>query len=77
MQSGTPADIMLRPANSHVAEFVEHVNPLSVLNGSVVMRPWRDLELRDGRRWLDPAHQYELLCDEQIARSRHSSTAGR
>jgi len=65
MQSGTPADIMLRPANSHVAEFVRHVNPLSVLTGSVVMRPWRDLELRDGRRWLDPAHQYELLCDEQ------------
>jgi glycine betaine/proline transport system ATP-binding protein len=65
MQSGTPADIMLRPANSHVAEFVRHVNPLSVLNGSVIMRPWRDLELRDGRRWLDPARQYELLCDEQ------------
>ena len=65
MQSGTPADIMLRPANAHVAEFVRHVNPLSVLNGSVVMRPWRDLELRDGRRWLDPARQYELLCDEQ------------
>ncbi len=65
MQSGTPADIMLRPANSHVAEFVRHVNPLSVLNGSVVMRPWRDLELRDGRRWLDAARQYELLSDEQ------------
>ena len=65
MQSGTPADIMLRPANSHVAEFVRHVNPLSVLNGSVVMRRWRDLELYDGRRWLDAARQYELLSDEQ------------
>ena len=56
---------MLRPANSHVAEFVRHVNPLSVLNGSVVMRRWRDLELYDGRRWLDAARQYELLSDEQ------------
>jgi glycine betaine/proline transport system ATP-binding protein len=65
MQSGTPADIMLRPANSYVAEFVRHVNPLSVLNGSVVMRRWRDLELHDGRRWLDAARQYELLSDEQ------------
>jgi glycine betaine/proline transport system ATP-binding protein len=65
MQSGTPADIMLRPANSYVAEFVRHVNPLSVLDGSVVMRRWRDLELHDGRRWLDAARQYELLSDEQ------------
>jgi glycine betaine/proline transport system ATP-binding protein len=65
MQSGTPADIMLRPANAYVAEFVRHVNPLSVLNGSVVMRPWQNLELHEGRRWLDPERQYELLCDEQ------------
>jgi glycine betaine/proline transport system ATP-binding protein len=65
MQSGSPADIMLRPANAYVAEFVRHVNPLSVLNGTVVMRPWRDLELSEGRRWLDPARQYALLCDER------------
>jgi glycine betaine/proline transport system ATP-binding protein len=77
MQSGTPADIMLRPANSHVAEFVRHVNPLSVLNGSVVMRRWRDLELYDGRRWLDAARQYELLSDEQGRPVGRGSTAGR
>ena len=65
MQSGTPADIMLRPANAYVAEFVRHVNPLSVLNGRVIMRPWRDLELDGGRCWLDWGRQYELLSDAQ------------
>jgi glycine betaine/proline transport system ATP-binding protein len=65
MQSGTPADIMLRPANAYVAEFVRHVNPLSVLNGRVIMRPWRDLELEGGRCWLDWGRQYQLLSDAQ------------
>jgi len=65
MQSGTSADIMLRPANAYVAEFVRHVNPLSVLDGSVVMRRWSDLEQYDGHRWLDSGRQYELLSDEQ------------
>ena len=65
VQSGTPADIMLRPATAYVADFVRHVNPLSVLNGRVVMRPWRDLELREGRRWLDAAGRYTLLSDDR------------
>jgi glycine betaine/proline transport system ATP-binding protein len=65
LQSGTSADIMLRPATAHVAEFVRHVNPLSVLNGSVVMRPKGDLELDGGKCWLDWGRQYELLSDER------------
>ena len=31
VQTGTPEDIVLRPANAYVADFVAHLNPLSVL----------------------------------------------
>ncbi len=65
VQSGTPADIVLRPANAYVAEFVRHVNPLSALDGSVVMKPWGSLDQEDGRRWLDPARHYEVLGDDR------------
>jgi len=39
VQSGTAEDILLRPADAYVAEFVQHMNPLNVLRGSAVMRP--------------------------------------
>jgi glycine betaine/proline transport system ATP-binding protein len=39
VQTGTPDDIVLRPANSYVTEFVQHMNPLSVLSGEMVMTP--------------------------------------
>ena len=45
IQSGGAEDIVLRPATEYVAEFVRHMNPLSVLTGATVMRgvdPERD-----------------------------------
>ncbi len=39
VQDGTPEDILLRPANDYVAEFVRHMNPLNVLRGNAVMTP--------------------------------------
>ena len=39
VQSGTAEDILLRPADAYVAEFVQHMNPLNVLRGGAVMRP--------------------------------------
>src|SRR5690606_36871453 len=39
VQDGTAEDILLRPANGHVADFVRHVNPLNVLRGTSVMTP--------------------------------------
>ncbi len=39
VQAGTAEDILLRPANAYVAEFVKHMNPLNVLRGTAVMRP--------------------------------------
>jgi glycine betaine/proline transport system ATP-binding protein len=39
VQTGKPEDIVLRPANGYVADFVAHLNPLSVLRAADVMRP--------------------------------------
>ena len=47
VQAGTAEDILLRPANAYVAEFVKHMNPLNVLRGTAVMRPAASLQ-RDG-----------------------------
>ncbi len=38
LQTGTVHDIVLRPAHARVAEFVQHMNPLNVLRGDMVMR---------------------------------------
>jgi glycine betaine/proline transport system ATP-binding protein len=39
VQTGTPQDIVLRPADTRVAEFVQHMNPLTALTAAMVMRP--------------------------------------
>ena len=44
VQTGTPEDIVLRPANDYVRDFIANVNPLSVLTAWNVMRDRRDLE---------------------------------
>jgi glycine betaine/proline transport system ATP-binding protein len=43
IQTGQSLDIILRPANDYVAQFVRNMNPLSVLTGALVMRPLCDL----------------------------------
>jgi glycine betaine/proline transport system ATP-binding protein len=58
VQTGAPADIVLRPADAYVAEFVQHMNPLSVLTGRMFMRHWSDLEHDTGQIWLDGARQH-------------------
>ncbi len=39
VQTGAPEDIVLRPANDYVADFVAHLNPLSVLAARDAMAP--------------------------------------
>jgi glycine betaine/proline transport system ATP-binding protein len=39
VQFGTAEDILLRPADAYVTEFVKHMNPLNVLRGHAIMRP--------------------------------------
>jgi glycine betaine/proline transport system ATP-binding protein len=51
VQTGRPEDIVLRPANDYVREFIANVNPLSVLTAYNVMRDARDLE-QAGEDWV-------------------------
>jgi glycine betaine/proline transport system ATP-binding protein len=60
VQTGTAQDIVLRPADDYVAEFVRRMNPLKVLTGAMVMRACDSLELADGTLWLDAARRYRL-----------------
>jgi glycine betaine/proline transport system ATP-binding protein len=50
VQTGRPEDIVLRPANAYVSEFIANVNPLSVLTAWNVMRRADELEA-DGQGW--------------------------
>ena len=62
VQTGTAEDIVVRPANEYVSEFVMHMNPLSVLTGSMVMR--RATRGQGHTVWLDDAHRFQVLVDE-------------
>ncbi|ODN69462.1 Glycine betaine/carnitine transport ATP-binding protein GbuA [Methylobrevis pamukkalensis] len=63
VQEGTAEDILLRPANAYVAEFVKHMNPLNVLRGNAVMRPTESLK-RDGDCvLLDKAGEVKVSVD--------------
>jgi glycine betaine/proline transport system ATP-binding protein len=67
VQTGTAQDIVLRPADDYVAEFVQHMNPLTVLTGAMVMRKREQMEEVDGRLCLDAARRYRLRLDSQHA----------
>jgi len=41
------------------------MNPLSVLNGRMVMRAWSELAADGAQRWLDPGRQFSAVLDEQ------------
>lgn len=54
VQSGAPEDIVLKPADDYVRDFIANVNPLSVLTAWNVMRNRHDLEDADDNWiWLD------------------------
>jgi glycine betaine/proline transport system ATP-binding protein len=63
VQAGTDEDILLRPANDYVAEFVKHMNPLNVLRGSAVMVPAGALRRDAGTVLLDPAGRVRVRVD--------------
>ena len=50
IQTGTAQDIVMAPATDYVAEFVRHMNPLSVLTGGMVMRARSSLGGEGGQR---------------------------
>ncbi|GLK57273.1 glycine betaine/proline transport system ATP-binding protein [Methylopila capsulata] len=53
VQFGAPADIMLRPADAYVAEFVKRMNPLDVLCADAVMTPTAKLSREAGAVMMD------------------------
>jgi glycine betaine/proline transport system ATP-binding protein len=69
VQSGAPEDIVLRPANDYVRDFIANVNPLSVLTAWNVMRDSRDLEpAGEGWVWLDlrKTTRFRVAPDRQV-----------
>jgi glycine betaine/proline transport system ATP-binding protein len=67
VQTGAPEDIVLRPANDYVRDFIANVNPLSVLTAWNVMRDRRDLESAgEGWLWLDRRHTTRFRFDENF-----------
>lgn len=63
VQWGTPEDIILRPANEYVAEFVAHMNPLNVVKARSIMRPLADCAREDDRYFIDPERKASLVVD--------------
>jgi glycine betaine/proline transport system ATP-binding protein len=63
VQTGTAEDIVVRPASDYVAEFVTHMNPLSVLTGSMVMRR-ATISGQEQTVWLDDERRFQVLIDE-------------
>jgi len=63
VQYGEPEEIVLNPANTYVAEFVAHMNPLNVLRGGSLMTPIEELR-RDGDAvLLDRAGRFRVRLD--------------
>jgi glycine betaine/proline transport system ATP-binding protein len=60
IQTGTAEDIVLAPADEYVAEFVRHMNPLTVLTGSMIMQRRELMAGDEGSVWLDSARRYRL-----------------
>ena len=66
VQSGPPEDIVLRPANDYVREFIANVNPLSVLTAWNVMKSLHELERAgEGWVWLDKRKTTRFKLDTE------------
>ena len=63
VQAGTAEDILLRPADDYVAEFVKHMNPLNVLRGTSVMTPASTLRRIDGEVLIDSGEMIRVRVD--------------
>jgi glycine betaine/proline transport system ATP-binding protein len=60
IQTGTAEDIVLAPADEYVAEFVRHMNPLTVLTGGMIMQRRALMAGDGGQVWLDGERRYRL-----------------
>ena len=78
VQTGAPEDIVLKPANDYVRDFISNVNPLSVLTAWNVMRDRRDLEAdtQAGWVWLDRRRttRFRLAADDTVEAAERDGT---
>src|SRR6516225_4888925 len=65
VQCGTAEDILLRPADAYVAEFVKHMNPLNVLRGGALMTPAASLRRSENEVMLDRGGRIRLRLDAE------------
>ncbi len=65
VQTGAPEDIVLRPANDYVKDFIANVNPLSVLTAWNVMRANHELETEGDWIWLDRRKTSRFKLDKE------------
>jgi glycine betaine/proline transport system ATP-binding protein len=65
IQTGTAEDIVLAPADEYVAEFVRHMNPLTVLTGGMIMQRRASMSGEDGSVWLDSGRRYRLSLNSE------------
>ncbi|HXH02755.1 MAG TPA: choline ABC transporter ATP-binding protein [Candidatus Competibacteraceae bacterium] len=63
VQYGKPEQIVLKPANHYVAEFVAHMNPLNVLRGASLMTALKDLARRSDQIQLDWTGHHLIQLD--------------
>jgi len=65
VQRGRPEEIVLKPANEYVAEFVAHMNPLNVLRCGSLMTKADALQRKDGSLQLDWTGHHMLQLDAE------------
>ena len=63
VQYGEPEEIVLKPANDYVADFVAHMNPIKVLTGGSLMTPADRLRRADDALLLDQRGHIRLTLD--------------
>ncbi|SKA58254.1 choline ABC transporter ATP-binding protein [Enterovibrio nigricans] len=65
IQHGKPEDIVLRPENQYVEDFVAHTNPLNVLRGRSLMTPIDKLVKENNSLILNEHEQTRLVVDDE------------
>jgi glycine betaine/proline transport system ATP-binding protein len=64
VQWGTPEEIILKPANAYVAEFVTHLNPMNVLKAGSIMQPLAACIRDNGHVYFNETRQSSITIDE-------------
>jgi len=64
VQWGMPEEIILKPANAYVAEFVTHLNPMNVLKAGSIMQPLAACIRDNGHVYFNETRQSSITIDE-------------